>query len=141
MAGRPLKHLVGHLDRVYHASFSPDGRWVLTASRDGTARLWDSEDRGDVLSAIVELRGNGSGISSAAFSPDGRYVATGYWDPGADLWDALSGTPFVDMSLTIGDYAERFGLLNRLDQWRVQSVPGELPWWQELALAIWGRLH
>jgi WD40 repeat protein len=141
VAGPPLKHLIGHLDRVYHASFSPDGRWVLTASRDGTARLWDSEDRGDVLSAIVELRGNGSGISSAAFSPDGRYVATSYWDPGADLWDALSGTPFVDMSLTIGDYAERFGLLNRLDQWRVQSVPGELPWWKELALAIWGRLH
>jgi len=135
--GTLLKRLVGHLDRVYHASFSPDGRWILTASRDGTARLWDSEADGPVLSTVVELEGNGSGISSAGFSPDGRFVATGYWEPGADLWDVLTGTPHQTMELTIPDYARRFVELNRLGQWKVQSVPAELPWWQEIGTAIW----
>ena len=31
----------GHEDRVYMAGFSPDGEKILTASGDGTARLWN----------------------------------------------------------------------------------------------------
>ena len=34
--------LAGHRDEVSHAAFSPNGRRILTASDDGTARLWDS---------------------------------------------------------------------------------------------------
>jgi WD40 repeat protein len=27
---------------VYSAQFSPNGKWLLTASEDNTARLWDA---------------------------------------------------------------------------------------------------
>ena len=30
-----------HDDEVFDAAFSPDGRWLLTVGRDGTARIWD----------------------------------------------------------------------------------------------------
>ncbi len=33
--------LEGHTDWVLSAAFSPDGRRVVTASRDNTARVWD----------------------------------------------------------------------------------------------------
>jgi len=33
--------LKGHTDRVQSAAFSPDGKRVVTASSDNTARLWD----------------------------------------------------------------------------------------------------
>src|SRR3972149_222936 len=36
------KTLQGHRDVIYSASFSPDGRWVVTASGDHTARIWDT---------------------------------------------------------------------------------------------------
>ena len=29
-------------DLVYDAEFSPNGKWVVTASTDGTARIWDA---------------------------------------------------------------------------------------------------
>jgi len=137
--GTLIKRLLGHLDRVYHASFSPDGRWVLTASRDGKARLWDSQSRGKTLDAIMELIGNGSGISSAGFSPGGHFVATGYWQPGADIWDVLRGDASTGLTLTTPDYARRFVELNRLNQWRLKSVPAELPWWREIGAAIGGE--
>jgi len=35
-----LRHFTGHTDEVRTAVFSPDGQYILTASLDGTARLW-----------------------------------------------------------------------------------------------------
>ena len=91
------------------------------------------------MPAVVELQGNGSSISSAAFSPDGRYVAGGYSDPGADLWDVLIGDAENGLEVTMPDYARGFVELNRLPQWKVRSVPRELPWWEEISRAVWGE--
>jgi hypothetical protein len=43
---RTLRELIvlgGHEDSVWSAAFSPDGKRIVTASRDKTARLWDGE--------------------------------------------------------------------------------------------------
>jgi WD40 repeat protein len=80
---QPLR---GHRGRVRTAVFSPDGRLVLTASDDKTARLW--------VVATGEPAGPGGGVLShneavlfAAFSPDGSLVITGCDDNNAYVWD------------------------------------------------------
>jgi WD40 repeat protein len=69
---------------VYSAAFSPDGKRIVTASADKTARLWNT----DTGKQIGEpLKGHEDAVMSAAFSPDGKHIITASWDKTARLWD------------------------------------------------------
>ena len=83
--GRELV-LRGHTDLVTSADFSPDGRLLVTASRDHDPIVWDAR-RG---SEIRRLLGHFAVVSDARFSPDGRWIVTaGPGKPG--LWEVASG--------------------------------------------------
>ena len=76
-----------HDANLLSASFSPDGRWVVTASADGTARLWDTTTGKPVGQPLR----HDSRVNSAVFSPDGKWVVTASEDQTARLWEAASG--------------------------------------------------
>ena len=80
-----------HAGRVVSAAFSPDGERVVTASDDGTARVWGADGRG----RPVPLAGHEGALVSAAFSPDGRWLLTASTDGTARLWNADGGRPAV----------------------------------------------
>ena len=44
-----------HQDEVNDATFSPDGARILTASRDGTAKLWDVASSGLITSLSMKI--------------------------------------------------------------------------------------
>src|SRR4051812_33587530 len=75
---------VGHWTSAQAAAFSPDGRWILTASVDNVAILWDAAS-GQELRRFVGHPGN---IFIVAFSPDGRVaLTTGHGGTVSLLWD------------------------------------------------------
>ena len=76
-----------HENAVHSAAWSPDGRRIVTASRDMTARVWNADGTGD---AII-LAGHGGAVNSAAWSPDGQRIATASEDKTMRVWHA-SGT-------------------------------------------------
>lgn len=76
--------LRGHDDFVTSASFSPDGSRILTASWDGTARLWNTADGAE----IAVLEGHNRPVSSARFSPDGSRIVTAGDDGTVRVWTA-----------------------------------------------------
>lgn len=73
--------LEGHERRVTFGTFSPDGQRIITASYDGTARLWDAASGRMELA----LAGHASRVAHAAFSPDGSKVVTASDDNTAKL--------------------------------------------------------
>ena len=77
----------GKPNAVYHVRFSPDGAKLVTAAKDGKARIWDSVS-GRCLQVFDH---NGIEVNSASFSPDGKSVVTASDDGYVRFWDAASG--------------------------------------------------
>jgi WD40 repeat protein len=86
----------GHFGDVNSAAFSPDGKLVVTASSDWTARIWDASTGKEVQVLTrdpeVDLPQSHNGQAlHAAFSPDGDTIVTVGADNLAHVWDAETG--------------------------------------------------
>ena len=93
-AVRPLARLsrsyVGHAHDIPYVSFSADGARFVTASTDGTSRIWQTQSG----ALLATLSAGDKLVDAATFSPDGeRVVAAGdrvrmFTAAGALLWSA-----------------------------------------------------
>jgi WD40 repeat protein len=83
--------LVGHRGPLRTIAIAPDGRQVLTASDDGTARLWQLDGTGEAL----VLAGHEGKLFAATFSPDGKRVLTASEDGTARVWSRGNANEFV----------------------------------------------
>jgi WD40 repeat protein len=93
------RRLLEHPSPVLFVELGGGGRLLATASRDGSARVWDLETGGPP----VVLSGHRGWVSSAVFSPDGRQLATSSYDGTARLW---SGDRWAD-SVTLAGHRDR----------------------------------
>jgi WD40 repeat protein len=84
--------LRGHEGDVFSAVFSIDGKRIVTASEDHTARVWESATGREV----AVLRGHQKSVRTAVFSPDGARILTASEDRTARLWD-LTGREIIAM--------------------------------------------
>ncbi len=83
----PTLTLTGHTGETTSAAYSPDGTKIVTTSRGGVGRLWDTTS-GKLL---AELTGHADTVAMASFSPDGTRIVTASWDGTARIWDASTG--------------------------------------------------
>jgi WD40 repeat protein len=81
--------LYGHSDSVEAIATSPDGRFLATASLDGTARIWDALTGRQV----ALLAGDGAGLSEVSFDGDGGLVLTVDTRGVVRIWDTSLGAP------------------------------------------------
>jgi len=88
------RRLTGLAERVYDIAYSPDGKWMATASGDpgiyGVARLWIAEQGGGgkPVRDIVETQ---DVVFSVAFSPDSKKIATAGADRTIRIFEVETG--------------------------------------------------
>ncbi|HST58618.1 MAG TPA: hypothetical protein VLK84_08020 [Longimicrobium sp.] len=79
----PLRRIAGlHRDVIYRAVFSPSGRYISTASKDGTAALWEASNP----TAAYLLSRRNQPFLSAAFTRDGSNAILSAEDGRVIVW-------------------------------------------------------
>ncbi|MBU0988431.1 MAG: hypothetical protein KKH68_14370, partial [Proteobacteria bacterium] len=91
----PLTEPMLHKKLVRSANFSPDGKRIVTASDDHTARVWDAVTGKPLTDPMLHIES----VTSASFSPDGKRIVTASWDRTARVWDAETGKPLTEPML------------------------------------------
>lgn len=79
---------------VYHAAFSPDGRFLATATSSGAIHIHDVRG-GQRVGSTNLAHGLGKGARSVCFSPDGKILLTSGSDTDARRWDWATGTEIL----------------------------------------------
>src|SRR5262249_31701255 len=88
--------LKGHTDVVTNVAFNSDGTKLVSASFDGTMRVWNASTGREALT----LNGHTSRVDSVAFSPDGRRLASTSMDRTVTVWDTASGQEVLTLKHT-----------------------------------------
>ena len=89
-SGKPVGKPMRHRRASEAASFSPDGRRVVTASQDKYRAGVGCRERRARWASLCAIEDS---VEAVSFSPDGRWVVTGSGDQTAQVWDADSGKP------------------------------------------------
>ena len=84
-----------HTPRVHAVAYSPDGRWIVSAGGNGTARLWKAEEPSP---SVLSVQAQSGPISQLAFSPDSQDIAACGDD---DVVKILSLTGMVKQTLRL----------------------------------------
>ena len=100
----------GDEQAIQSVAFSRDGKFVVAASADGTARVWTSSAGG---SPLAVLRTDAGPVLGATFSSDDRYVLTTSAD-GTRLYPCEACFPVHDLIAT----------LQRTGSWTKEELSG-----------------
>jgi WD40 repeat protein len=84
--GRQLHKLRGHKDCVLTASFSHDGKRIVSSSTDRTSRVWNVATGKELL----VLQGHTSDCA-ACFAPNDNHIVSWSTDNTVRGWDAVTG--------------------------------------------------
>ena len=82
-----LLYNIRHSRSLLNAKFSQDGTRILSASRDGTAILWDAQTGDPTGIELVHK----DYVDACAISPDGKIIASGSRDHTAKILNVQTG--------------------------------------------------
>ena len=100
--GRHMASLQNVVEWMSAVAVSPDDKWLITASRNGSMSVWDTS-RGI---RRVHLSAHLSAVHALAFHPDGRLFASGGNDV-IKVWDVQSGRELRTLQGTGGTLLSR----------------------------------
>lgn len=118
----------GHLkyEGIFTVQFSPDGKSVVSASKDNTVKIWDV----NTGRCRLTITGKSDFHTSASYSPDGKYLALASRDNFIHIVDSLTGNEvklldgqsFIVESIVFSPNGQRLASISRDDILQVWDV-------------------
>jgi WD40 repeat protein len=96
--------MTGHTTVVSSVAYSRDGKKLITASWDKTAKIWDATN-GKLLQTLT---GHTNYVDNACFSNDGSVALSGSWDMTWRLWNVETGEKLREGTTQIQGGAMQF---------------------------------
>jgi hypothetical protein len=91
-SGRPAAKIPASNILIDDVTFSPDGRWLASASGDGLVKLWDAS----TYKELATIKGHRGTVAHLAFSKrDSILASAGPGDHTVRLWRIPSGEPLA----------------------------------------------
>ena len=84
---KKVKKFEGHTEIVRDVDYSPDLKYIASASDDKTIRIWNIETGKE----LKKIEGHTQGVYTVSYSPDGRYLISGGNDKSVRMWDIETG--------------------------------------------------
>ncbi|MEM7314040.1 MAG: WD40 repeat domain-containing protein, partial [Planctomycetota bacterium] len=91
--GKTLVELSGHEEEVLDVDWHPNGQQLVSASSDGTARIWDATT-GQELRTLL---GHSNLVQQVSWAPDGSRVASAGRDGTVKLWHTATGIEILSL--------------------------------------------
>ncbi len=85
--------ILEHTDSVLNLAFGRDGSVLVTAGKDGIARIWNVADG----SLKHELKGHNGQVNCATFDQTGERLVTASMDATAIIWDWRTGKKLLSL--------------------------------------------
>lgn len=80
-----IHEIKAHKNSVFALRYSPDGKYLLSGSRDAHIKIWDRTGQYQLKDSIIAHM---YAIHSIDYRNDGRYFATSSMDKTIKIWDA-----------------------------------------------------
>ncbi|XZE53644.1 c-type cytochrome domain-containing protein [Planctomycetaceae bacterium SH139] len=105
---RPQHLIEVHSDWVHSIAWSPDGKWLVSASRDKTSKVFIAET-GELT---LTFNGHQQNVTDAVFAADNQHVISGGDDQRLRIWNIKNGKQLKE----IADLKANVGALRRLNE-------------------------
>ena len=90
VGSKPIRLVQGPVGPVHGLTVTDDGKFVITASDDNTAKIWDARPDSDGGKPWRVLEGHTAKVNSVALTRDGTRIITGSDDATVRIWMSRS---------------------------------------------------
>uniref|UniRef100_A0A0N4ZI08 WD_REPEATS_REGION domain-containing protein n=1 Tax=Parastrongyloides trichosuri TaxID=131310 RepID=A0A0N4ZI08_PARTI len=90
---KPIGRMTGHQQLVNQVLFSPDSRYIASASFDKSIKIWD----GKTGKYVTSLRGHVQAVYQISWSADSRLLVSGSADSTLKVWNMKNKGLMIDL--------------------------------------------